>query len=192
MAAMPTPPPPPLAYVFWHRARAGAAGPAYQADLLNFHASLAAAPPPGFIRSGSVRLAAASWLIGSGEAFEDWYLVRDWTAIGVLNRAAVAAAHLASHDRVAHQAGAGTGAIYRLRAGDDNASHSIGTWFAKPAGVSYADLDAALAPAVSEGSALWERELVLGPAPEFCLRSRTTPTLAVGIDGERVDYRRLA
>jgi hypothetical protein len=43
-------------------------------------------------------------------------------------------------------------------------------WFAKPAGMTYAALDAALGPLVTSGDGcLWMRFMVLGPTPEFCL-----------------------
>jgi hypothetical protein len=182
---------PPLAYVFWHCPQAGSSAAGYQADLLAFHAELAADPPAGFVRSGSARLAAASWFAASAEVYEDWYLVRDWAAVGTLNLGAVDAAHLISHDRVARQVAAGAGGIYLLRAGDIADGHGFATWFAKPAGWSQADLDASLAALLNDGTALWQRQMVLGPAPEFCLQSRESLSLPAGIGGEQIGYRPL-
>jgi hypothetical protein len=179
----------PLAYVFWHAPATPAA--AYVSDLLAFHASLAADPPTGFVRSETFGLAGASWLGQAGASYEDWYLVSDWAAVGELNQAAVSTAHLASHDRVAHQAGSGAGAIYGLHAGGERAGSGVRTWFAKPAGWSYDRLYEALAPALDEGASLWRRQLVLGPAPEFCLRAERAVDLPDGIDGERISYRPL-
>jgi hypothetical protein len=175
-----------LAYVFWHRP--ASASPVYEADLLAFHASLAAAPPSGFVRSEAFGLSGASWLAGDIECFEDWYLVSDWSAIGGLNRDAVGALHAASHDRVAHQADSGAGAIYGLHAGTDSPGYRVGTWFAKPPGCSYDSLDAALARMLDAGGSLWRRQMVLGPAPEFCLRTPTPQTLPDVLSGERIDY----
>ena len=46
------------------------------------------------------------------------------------------------------------------------------TWFAKPAGLGYAALYTMLEPLVrAEGAALWGRQMVLGPTPEFCLHT---------------------
>jgi hypothetical protein len=178
-----------LAYVFWHSAAPPAL--AYQADLLAFHASLAADPPSGFIRSQTSGLAGASWLGAAQESYEDWYLVEGWAAIGELNRQAVASPHATSHDQIAHQAGSGAGALYGLDAGDASAPAPVRTWFAKPEGWSYDRLAEALAVSLGKGGSLWRRQLVLGPAPEFCLRAEHAVDLPPGIEGERVGYRPL-
>ena len=52
-------PGPLLAYLFWHWPRPGAPITTYEADLLNFHASLAAPPPAGFVRSATFAADAA-------------------------------------------------------------------------------------------------------------------------------------
>jgi hypothetical protein len=176
-----------LAYVFWHSPVT--ASPTYQGDLLAFHASLAADPPAGFVRSETFGLTGASWLDVAAAPYEDWYLVTDWQAIGELNQAAVATAHVAAHDRVAHQAGSGAGAIYGLHAGTERPGDRVGTWFAKPPGWSYARLDEALTPVLDGAATLWRRQMVLGPAPEFCLRSDAPQNLPDGIDGELISYR---
>jgi hypothetical protein len=45
-------------------------------------------------------------------------------------------------------------------------------WFGKPEGVQYKDLLAQLAPVVDRAhGALWMRQMVLGPAREFCLHA---------------------
>jgi hypothetical protein len=175
----------PLAYVFWHAP--ATVSPSYQADLLAFHASLAADPPAGFVRSETFGLVGASWL-DAENSYENWYLLSDWAAVGELNRQAVATAHVASHDRVAHQAASGAGAIYGLHAGNDSAGSAVRTWFAKPTGWSYGRLDEALVAALDQGGSLWRRQLVLGPAPEFCLRAERAVDLPDGIDGERIGY----
>jgi hypothetical protein len=183
----------PLAYVFWHSPASAAAGPAYRSDLLAFHSSLAARPPPGLRRSETFAVAGASWLEAGAESYEDWYLVSNWSAVGDLNHEAVAAPHQASHDRIAHQAAGGAGAIYRLHAGSDSPGCQVGTWFAKPPGWSYGRLDDALVAVLDDGGSLWRRQLVLGPAPEFCLRRESPPArLPEGIAGEVLDYRPLA
>src|SRR3954466_13738357 len=99
-----------LAYLFWHERRPEVEADRYVALLDDFHRALAAAPPPGFRGSWSVRLAAAPWDAGPGEPIEDWYLVDDWTALGTLNDAAVRAPRQAPHARGA--------AARRRRAGD--------------------------------------------------------------------------
>ncbi|MFX9672996.1 hypothetical protein ABTO96_19615, partial [Acinetobacter baumannii] len=47
-------------------------------------------------------------------------------------------------------------------------------WFAKPADATYADFHRRMAP--GPGAALWQRQLVLGPAPEY---RRTGPGAAL-------------
>jgi hypothetical protein len=159
--------------------------PTYEAALLNFHSSLASKPPLGFVRSETCKVSGTSWL-PKRECYEDWYLVRDWAAVGELNRNAVASAHVASHDQVARAAESGTGGLYALYAGDDVPAGDSATWFAKPSGWSYAELDAAVEGVVQDGLALWQRQLLLGPAPEFCLRGNAVPALAAPLHGVRV------
>ena len=57
-------------------------------------------------------------------------------------------------------------------------------WFGKPKGVTYEALDKSLRGLLTRaGVALWQRQLVLGPTPEFCLRS---PRADDGADLPRV------
>jgi hypothetical protein len=177
-----------FAYVFWHAPAGPTADPSYRGNLLEFHASLAHHPPAGFAGSSTVELPDASWLAGWGECFEDWYLAEDWAAIGALTRGAVAPDHLMSHDRIAHRSGAGAGAIYALHSGDPAAGHPYGSWFGKPPGWSYPQLWAAVAAVTEADCAIWQRQLVLGPAPEFCLRSHVPPGLPDDLVAERIHY----
>lgn len=114
-----------------------------------FHRSLAASGPPGFHGSVAFARAALEWFDG----YEDWYLVDDWAALGVLNDSAVRAPHGPVHDGVAHRSAHGAGAVYALRRGAADLGRArAATW-------------SATAPSTGE---LWQRQLVLGPAPEFC------------------------
>ena len=137
-----------LAYLFWHRPAESADLAAYEQRLRQFHERLLADPPPGFRGSAAVRVSAG---------YEDWYLVDDWAALGVLNDAAIDAAHRGEHDAVARMAADGAGAVYRHIAGE----------------LPVADAGAAKwSDSRPEGAgefALWQRQLVLGPAPEYCL-----------------------
>jgi hypothetical protein len=145
-----------LAYVFWHRPAASVDRADYEAHLGAFHDRLRADPPAGFRESAAFRVD-LPWI---GEGYEDWYLVDDWHAVGVLNAAAVDAVHRADHDAVAHDAGTGAGGIFALRAGNLAVGEAgAAAWSAKP-------------PAVGDdvpAFALWQRQMVLGPAPEHCL-----------------------
>jgi hypothetical protein len=54
---------------------------------------------------------------GRGVGFEDWYLLSDFTALGVLNEAAVAHGHRSAHDAVARRFGWAAGGLYGLLEG---------------------------------------------------------------------------
>ena len=181
----------PLAYVFWHWPPASADASDYEADLVAFHASLSGTPPAGFLRSAAFQVTGAPWLPQQRVCYEDWYLIRDWAAVGTLNTNAVAPAHTKAHDRVARQTESGTGGLYALRGGDRVPGGTAATWFAKPAGWSYADLDNALDTYLDRGLTLWQRQMLLSPAPEFCLRGGTTPGLPTPLHGPRVSCRAL-
>ena len=156
-----------LAYVFWHRP-GGDDASAYEARLLAFHAALAEHPPPGFAGSAALRLQRAPWLQGAGPAYEDWYAVEDWEALGALNAAAVRGARSQPHDAVAAQARAGAGGVYGLVDGPPELAATRTSWLGKPAG---ADRDAFHAQLGGPGRSLWMRQMVLGPAPEYAVRS---------------------
>ena len=171
-----------LAYVFWHWSAPPA--PSYQERLAAFHRALAADPPPGFRGSHSFAIEGAPWVPGAA-AFEDWYLVDDFAALGALNDAAVSGSRKAPHDGIAPLAAGGTGGLYRLQSGDSRdvvEAH----WFAKPVGTSYADFFDRLRPLVGRGMALWQRQMTLGPTPELCLQSATAIALPAELRGVRV------
>ena len=143
---------------------------AYEARQRRFHEALAAEPPPGF--HGSLIVAARSlpWAAAGGAVYEDWYLVADFTALGSLNEAAVSRSRSAPHDAAAAVAAGGAGGIYALVAGTPVPHPEVARWFARPPGERHADLMADVAPLLSSGGGgLWMRQMVLGPAPEFCL-----------------------
>jgi hypothetical protein len=161
-----------LAYLFWHRPAEGVKDDAYERAQERLHRSLAARPPEGFRGSASYRAPELPWLSGGGAGYEDWYLVDDWAALGVLRQAAVSESHRTAHDEAARPSGPGAGAVYRLDEGE-----------ARPADVRHViwvtpshhgpELEIA-ALLLGDGmdrrhAGLWRRELNLGPAPEFCL-----------------------
>jgi len=165
-----------LAYVFWHRPAAGVHEDDYERALVRFHHSLAENPPAGFASSATLRAAELPWLAPAGEdsrGYEDWYLVENWTALGVLEAAAVSRGHAGAHDAAAREMGRGTGAVYRLLDGTpDLAQMRVAVWVTRPAGGEGAQLTDLLEDGFDPaGSALFQRCLVLGPAPELCLLS---------------------
>ncbi|HLW96001.1 MAG TPA: hypothetical protein VKS25_11550 [Solirubrobacteraceae bacterium] len=165
-----------LAYVFWHRPAEGVAADAYRPLLARFHRSLAARRPVGFHGSTTFAVAAPNWL-GEEPAFEDWYLVEDFAALGVLNEAAIGRGHLSAHDAAARAAGPGAGGIYRLLEGTPTLDHvRVAVWIDKPRGVESPLLAALLGDGMdSKNAGLWQRQLTLGPAPEYCVLAAQAP-----------------
>jgi hypothetical protein len=189
-----------LAYLSWHRAAAGVEQGAYEQVLERFHRSLAHRPPSGFRGSAAFRLAEIPWLVSkaaedrdsdcpspsvagagappAGAGYEDWYLLDDWGAVGVLEEAAVSRGHFTAHDRVAALAGTATGSVYRLIEGCarlDGAS--IAVWVSRAPGHEHPSLPALLGDGMEPDlGGLWRRCLGLGPAPEFCLLAAEAPS----------------
>jgi len=174
-----------LAYVFWHWPRPDAGGASYERALADFHRVLAAAGADWFHGSASFRGRGLPWLPIDGWAYEDWYLVEASFALDALNEIAVSGARLEPHQRVAGAADGGTGGLYRLRTGSPEVAPApVAAWFAKPRATGYEDFHAQLRPWTDRpGVSLWMRQMTLGPAPEFCLRSPVRldlpPALAV-------------
>ena len=160
-----------LAYVFWHRAAPGVQSGEYEQALERFHRSLAHSPPAGLLESATLRAAELPWLGGAGPGYEDWYLLESWSALGVLETAAVSRGHESAHREAARRAGTGAAAVYRLIEGELRPGRArIAGWVSRPAGEGDPTVGQLLGDGVepSDGS-LWQRSLVLGPAPEFCL-----------------------
>jgi hypothetical protein len=143
-----------LAYVFWHRPRDVTDRSAYDAGLRAFHRAL------------SVH-SACFWLsdlpFAQGPGYEDWYLVQGWQQLGELNQAAISGQRKAPHDAVAQLARKGWGAVYALSRGDPRPPLTA-RWMDKPPDESYEAFVDRL-----PGRTVWQRQLVLGPAPEFCV-----------------------
>jgi hypothetical protein len=187
-----------IAYVFWHRPLEDGAADAYESAHASFHRSLARRPPAGLHASVAVRVPEPAWLArrddpatesasapsgpraSASSAYEDWYLLEDFTALGVLNEAAVGAGHRSAHDRIAHRSGAGAGAVYRLIEGGADAGSlaaaTLAVWVARPPGAEPAALGELLGDGIdARRASLWRRQLVLGPAPEYCVLAAEVP-----------------
>ena len=137
---------------------------------------MTAHPPAGFHGSAAFAFDGAAWF---GAGYLDWYLVDGFAALGAINEAAIAGPRQQSHDVVASLANSGAGGVARLLAGA-GALDEIrwGAWFAKPDGMRYAALRARVAPlADAHGGSLWQRQMVLGPGPEFCLFTKESTQL---------------
>jgi hypothetical protein len=182
-----------LAYLFWHRPRAGVGVEAYEQAQVAFHRSLAHRPPVGLCGTATFRTAELPWLGARAEAdlaadapaYEDWYLLEDYAALGVLNEAAVGRGHRTAHDDAARHFGAGSGGLYAHvegerpdpgRRGRAIAESSTAVWVARPAGAQQQMLGELLGDGMDPRHAsLWRRQLVMGPAPEFCLLAPAIP-----------------
>jgi hypothetical protein len=185
-----------LAYLFWHRPRDASAIEAYEEAQICFHRSLARSPPVGLLGSATFRVPQLPWLSEPAEpaqepaaaapaAYEDWYLVEDYAALGVLNEAAVGRGHRTAHEGVARRSGGGSGGLYGLLEGDRaviaRRKSLLGdTPLAIWVGRSGDSRRPALGELLGDGmdprhASLWRRQLVLGPAPEFCLLAREMP-----------------
>jgi hypothetical protein len=165
-----------LAYIFFHRPAPGVEAPAYEAALRRFHASLAAAPPPGFIGSSTYRV---------GGGYGDWYLVESSAALDLLNAAAVNSARSSGHDAVARMSTDGAGKLVALVSGRARTEPGFEIRFSKPAGMTYPDLYARLKPWTDRPElTLWRRMTVLGPPPEFCLTAPSDQMLPAAMSPE--------
>jgi hypothetical protein len=165
-----------LAYLFWHEPKPDVDEDRYVALLRRFHDALAAAPPPAFVCSWSVRLDAAPWDGGPSRPFEDWYVVEDWAALGTLNDGAVRAPRKDAHDTIAALATNGAGGLYALQHGSLDGPAAWAGWVAKPAGDAYETFEPALQAAAGTGAVL-RRQMVLGPAPEYAVLAGSAPDL---------------
>jgi hypothetical protein len=136
-----------LAYVFWHRPRPDVDRAVYEDALARFHDSLENV-------SAAFRLDELPFG-DRGPGYEDWYLADDWAALGELNARAVDARHRPAHDVPAGLSAHGWGGVYALARGPAEPP-ALARWEHR-------------APAGEGGGGLWQRQMVLGPAPEFCL-----------------------
>jgi hypothetical protein len=178
-----------LAYLFWHRPKDPAGAEAYEQAQLAFHRSLARNRPFGMHGSASYRVADIPWLAVAGAherqpavptpGYEDWYLVEDYTALGVLGEAAVSHGHRTPHDEAARHYGAGAGGLYGLVEGERTellSAAALAVWVGRPPGAERRALGELLGDGMDpEHASLWRRQLVFGPAPEFCLLAREVP-----------------
>ena len=137
-----------LAYVFWHWP---AEPSGYEEGMQAFHTAL------GWRDTATFRLERAPFDADSAP-YEDWYPAPDWTAIGELNHFAVSGAAKGPHDAVAAMSRRGAGAIYE-RVWGELPLHDV--------------TFAAWSPRRPEPqkwhAAIWRRQLVLGPAPEYAV-----------------------
>jgi hypothetical protein len=167
-----------LAYVFWHWPQPGVDAQTYVDHLVAFHRTLNENKPVGFNGSRVFCMRGVSWLETTGDAYEDWYLLDDSSALDRINEAAVSGVCEASHNLVAREAAGGTAGLYRIKIGDVYVEPAFALWLSKPNGVSYADFYSLLEPIITNArAALWQRQMTLGPTTEFLIQSASPVTL---------------
>jgi hypothetical protein len=172
-----------LAYLSWHRPAVGADLSAYERALAQFHHSLAHMPPSGFRGSATFRTQELPWPLPEQDpgqdgwaGYEDWYLLDDWAAVGVLEEAAMSPGHVSAHEKVASLSGPVTGAVYRLLEGHpDLLETRVAVWVVPSPEHADPSFAALLGDGMDPAGGLWRRSLGLGPAPEFCLLVAEAP-----------------
>jgi hypothetical protein len=177
-----------LAYFFYHWNKADVATSEYEQRLRGFHEALRSAPSDGFTTSWSIAATGRPWANNGGPSYEDWYIVRNSADLDPLNDAAISASRKIPHDRVASGTHDGSAGLYRVRLGEMTAAPRFGAWFSKPDGWSYAQLFERLTPLLSQGGALWQRQMALGPG-EFCLHSNERVHFPDGIEADSTPLR---
>jgi hypothetical protein len=160
-----------LAYLFWHRPRPDVEAGEYEEAQRRFHERLEV--PSACFRLEELPFQPGS-MPGAEAAYEDWYLIENWEQLGELNAAAVDAKRRGDHDRAASLAGNGWGAVYAHMRGDLVIPAAV-RWQSKPRGE---PVDALLDGVPAE-TPVWQRQLVLGPAPELCIGEGTSTRSSV-------------
>ncbi len=157
-----------LAWVFWHARDPRIPEEEYVLALTAFHELIREISPQGFLGIRTLRYDARPWLPAQTEVHEDWYFVRDSAALDVLEDAAVSAFANEAHGRIARLTLTAIAGLYRLRAGEPAARTPHCRWIDKPRGEPYPTF----LESFRDADAVWSRQMVLGPTPEFCIEER--------------------
>jgi hypothetical protein len=182
-----------LVYLFWHCPRSEVGATSYEAALSAFHRALMQSRPQGFLGSFIVGLDRIPWLAGRA-GYADWYLIESSADLDTINRAAVTGAREPAHNAVAQLAQDGIAGLYRvsrgrLRLPTDRIEES---WLSKPPTVSYADFLGRMETNLGDYGCLWQRQMTLGPTPEFCLQNCAVPAEPPDSNIVRLTGRKLA
>ena len=178
-----------LAYVFWHWPQPEVRRPDYEKALVDFYNALRTVRPRGFVDCFGYQLDSFPWKAPVSNGYEDWYLVEDFHSLGILNEAAVSVAMASSHSSIVSLAAGGCGGLYKLKSADYNEPVRFSTWFPKATGMSYHDLNSILN--TLDQSNQWQRQMTLGPAPEFCVQGNERVVLPSNLNITTIGIRRL-
>ena len=163
-----------LAYVFWHRRKQEFSRGEYEDTLKQFHEVLNELHLEGFHGSLVARITGAPWLQPDSDAYEDWYLLDGSEVLDRLNEVAVQDARKGPHNEIALRATDFKGGLYQLKTGAHSSiSGEFAIWHSKPAGTTYEAFYKNLSEYLTDESALWRRQMTLGPTSEFCLTSHS-------------------
>ncbi len=180
----------PLAFILWHRRKIDVEASDYDRALADFHRTLLDHARQAFLGSAVGVYDSQPWMKGDGEVYEDWYVVRDFTSLGVLNDVAVDSRHRVSHDETAVRVAEAYGGVYQLEAGSSTliGTHPMTYWLTRPEHVPSAEyLKMLVRKADSCKGLLWRRQLNLGIATEYALQA---PEEIDGPDGVVAGIRR--
>ena len=168
-----------LAYVFWHAMPSNLAAVDYEKNLLYFNDALANAKIPGLLGNASYAISQTPWLGEPG--YEDWTWLEGSWALDSLNERAVSGAMEQPHNVIAQMTKhGGFGALYYLVAEEHRIPASSKVfWLSRPRGVNWREIMPAITQSANSKVAVWRRQMVLGPAPEFAVIGTSTSTLTV-------------
>jgi len=136
--------------------------------------------------SYTFRVDGTPWMSQQEGVYEDWYLLKGFEVLGVLNEKAVSGSMRPVHNSAAHMSGDGKGGLFGLVKGSADYGSKYALWISKSWSEDYGSKYAlwiskswsedyesfyrkVLEEAGSLAMGLWRRQLAMGPSPEFCI-----------------------
>jgi hypothetical protein len=120
--------------------------------------------------SYTFRVDGTPWMSQQEGVYEDWYLLKGFEVLGVLNEKAVSGSMRPVHNSAAHMSGDGKGGLFGLVKGSADYGSKYALWISKSWSEDYESFyRKVLEEAGSLAMGLWRRQLAMGPSPEFCI-----------------------